>query len=128
MKRRKTGMTKNVAVLGASADPVKYSHRAILLLKRKGFNPIPVNPNEEEVDGMKCYPTLADVPDEVDTVTVYLRPSVSSQLIGDILAKQPRRVIENPGTDNEELTEACRAAGIEVVHACTLVLLNTGQF
>ena len=121
-------MNKNVAILGATDDPTKYAHKALKSLQGHGYNPIPVNPTKETVDGLKCYPSLRDVPEQIDTITLYLRPSISSQLIDDILSVKPRRVIMNPGTENDELATACKQNGIEVVRACTLVMLKTGQF
>ncbi len=121
-------MNKNVAILGATDDPVKYANRALKMLVAHGYNPIPVNPTKDLIDGLKCYPTLGDIPEPIDTVTIYVRPSVSAQLLDDILAVKPRRVIMNPGTENEEVVAACEGIGITVVRACTLVLLQTGQF
>jgi predicted CoA-binding protein len=119
---------KTVAVLGASNDHTKYAFKAMHMLKSHGFNPIPVNPNEETVIGLKAYASLRDIPEPIDTVTIYVRPEISSKLRDDILAVKPRRIIMNPTTENDELAEAAEAQGIEVVRACTLVMLTTGAF
>ncbi|MHB0912047.1 MAG: CoA-binding protein [Armatimonadota bacterium] len=118
----------NVAILGATDDPNRYAHTALAVLAERGHNPIPVNPNKAVVDGHKCYPSLAEVPVPIDTVTVYVGPQVSSRLVGDILAAKPRRAIFNPGAENPEAEQACRDAGIEVVRGCTLVMLSSGRF
>lgn len=68
------------------------------------------------------------MPGEADTITVYVNPSVSSGLEEAFLRARPRRVIFNPGAENPDLADRLREAGIEVEEACTLVLLNTGQF
>ena len=52
----------------------------------------------------------------------------STPLIEAIVAAWPRRIIFNPGAENEELAAAAREAGIEVVEGCTLVMLRTGTF
>ena len=118
----------NVAVLGASNKPERYSHQAVVLLAQKGHVVYPIHPALAEIDGHRVFKKLADVPVPVHTVTLYVSPALSGGLAGDLLAARPARVIFNPGTENPELEEKLAAAGIAVVQACTLVLLRTGQF
>ncbi len=118
----------NVAVLGASAKPERYSYQAVALLKDKGHTVFPVHPAIGEIQGLKAYARLSDIQEALHTLTVYVSAGNSSALQGEILASQPRRVIFNPGAENPILTEALRQQGIEVLEACTLVLLRTGQF
>jgi len=63
-----------VAVVGISTDPMKAAHKIPKRLKAAGFKIIPVNPTADEVLGEKAYPTLADIPEQVDVVDVF-RPS-----------------------------------------------------
>ncbi|MHB0999778.1 MAG: CoA-binding protein [Armatimonadota bacterium] len=121
-------MSENVAIIGASDDPDRYAYKAFKLLQAHGHNPIPVNPTKDSIEGIKCYPSIKDISDPIDTVTLYVRPSVSSEMTDDIIAAEPRRVIMNPGTENDDLAKACEDIGIQVVFACTLVLLGTDQF
>lgn len=118
----------NVAILGASNKPERYSHQAVLLLAEKGHTVFPVNPALSEIDGHPVYKTLADIPEPMDTLTLYVSPALSTGMTDAIQAAQPRRVIFNPGTENPAVEEPLAAAGIEVVRACTLVMLRTGQF
>lgn len=119
---------RNVAVLGASPKPERYSNQAIRLLAGFDYRPIPVNPAYDEVEGLTCFPDLSAVGKPVHTVTVYLGPARSTPLIDEILAANPQRIIMNPGAENEELAAAASGAGIEVVEGCTLVMLRTGLF
>ncbi|NLG36017.1 MAG: CoA-binding protein [Lentisphaerae bacterium] len=118
----------NVAILGASNKPERYSHQAVRLLAEKGHAVFPVHPALDAIDGHRVFKSLADIPDPVDTVTMYVSPAHSTGMAGAILAVRPRRVLFNPGTENQELEGTLAAAGIEIVRACTLVLLRTGQF
>lgn len=118
----------NVAVLGASAKPERYSYQAVTRLQAAGHSVYPVNPALTEINGIKVYAQLADIVVALDTVTLYLSPERSSALTAEIVAAQPRRVIANPGAESPLLAAALRQQGIEVVEACTLVLLQTGQF
>ena len=118
----------NVAVLGASNKPERYSHQAVVLLAQKGHAVFPIHPALAEIDGHRVFKKLADVPAPLHTVTLYVSPALSGGLAGEILAARPARVIFNPGTENPELEEKLAAAGSATVRACTLVLLRTGQF
>lgn len=121
-------MAENAAVLGASANPDRYSYKAVIMLKEHGHNVFPVHPSARPIDGVTCYRDLGSVPEPVDTITLYLSEKNSTPLIDDIIAAKPRRIILNPGAENDELKAKAEAAGIEVMEACTLVLLRTGQF
>ncbi len=118
----------NVAVLGASNKPDRYSYKAVLLLKEKGHTPYPVHPMLAEIDGIPVFPSLRQIPVSLDVVTLYLSPANQAKIEEQLLERRPRRVIFNPGAENPELTERLRATGIEVLNACTLALLKTGQF
>ena len=64
----------------------------------------------------------------VDTVTLYINPTIQPTYYNYILSLQPKRVIFNPGTENEELYGLLEKNGIQAQEACTLVLLGTGQY
>jgi predicted CoA-binding protein len=119
---------RNVAVLGASPKPDRYSNQAVRLLASFDYRPIPVNPAYEEIEGLPCFPNLAAIGEPVHTITLYLGPARSTPLIDEIVAAKPQRIILNPGAENEELAAAASGAGIEVVEGCTLVMLRTGLF
>ncbi|NLI82241.1 MAG: CoA-binding protein [Deltaproteobacteria bacterium] len=119
---------ENVAVVGASPKPDRYSNQAMRMLEEKGHNPIPVAPGRNEICQRRAYPNLGAVPDPIDTVTMYVGAARQDPVLQDVLRLRPRRIIFNPGSENPEAYDALRNAGIEVVEACTLVMLRTGQF
>ncbi len=119
---------QTVAILGASPDPERYAFKAQRLLKEHGHRVIPVNAKEAVIDGDATVTELRDTRGAVDTLTLYVRPAISSRYREQIEALKPWRVIFNPGTENGELAAALRAAGIETEEACTLVMLRTGHF
>ncbi len=121
-----TGET--VAVLGASPKPDRYAYRAMQMLREYGHRAIPINPAFPEIMGETCHGSIADIAERIDTVTVYLGKQRSDSLIPQIVAAKPRRIIMNPGAENDDLADKAREAGIEVDYACTLVLLQTGAF
>jgi predicted CoA-binding protein len=117
-----------VAVLGASPKLDRYAYKAMQLLAEYGYRAIPFNPAFPEILGQKSYPSIIDVPDKIDTVTLYLRKTRSDPLIDEIVEVRPRRIVMNPGAANFEVTAKARERGIEVVEGCTLVMLRSGQF
>lgn len=117
-----------VAVLGASPREDRYSFKAVRLLKEYGHKPIPVHPAGHTVDGVPGLKSLADIADPIDTLTMYVGPEISNGELDRILRLKPRRVIFNPGAENQTLAAKLSAAGIEVVEACTLVMLRSDQF
>jgi predicted CoA-binding protein len=119
---------QRVVVLGASPKPDRYSNKAVKLLLEHGHSVVPVHPAAVEIEGLPVSSNLSAVHGPVDTLTVYLSPAHTGSLQSDILALKPGRVIFNPGTENPPLTAALEEAGIRTEEACTLVLLNTGQF
>ena len=122
-------MTRHrVAILGASANPERYSNRALRMLLEYGHEAIPVHPALAEIEGIPVHPSLSQIEGPVDTLTLYVNPAVSEPLANDILALRPGRVIFNPGTESQALKEALESAGIPTQEACTLVLLSTDQF
>jgi predicted CoA-binding protein len=115
-------------VLGATPRPDKFALRAMKMLQDYGHRAIPVNPAFDEVLGERCHRSISDVPGPIDTVTLYLRAARSEPLIEEILAAKPRRILFNPGTENDHLEQRAREAGIEAVHGCTLVMLQAGTY
>ncbi len=117
-----------VAVLGASPKEDRYSFKAVRMLKESGHTPIPVHPKGHTVDNVPGVSSLDAIEQAIDTLTVYVNEKISSAEFDRILKLRPRRVIFNPGAENPDLAQKLRDEGIEVVEACTLVMLRTDQF
>ncbi len=118
---------RTVAVLGASANPERYSNRAVRELLEKEFEVIPVNPGAQTVYGLKCSRSLREIERYVDILTVYVNPGLSAKIAEQIFELNPGKVIFNPGTENPDLMKSCTERNIGVEQACTLVLLRTGS-
>ncbi|MCG8553364.1 MAG: CoA-binding protein [Desulfobacterales bacterium] len=119
---------ETVAVVGASPLKDRYSNKAQIMLAEYGHTPVPVAPKHETIEGRTVYHALSDIPRPIDTVTLYLGPARQAQVIDQILAVKPQRVIFNPGTENPQAYERLKSNGITVQEACTLVLLKTNQY
>jgi len=119
---------QTVVVLGASPKSERYSNKAVHLLKEHGHQVIPVHPAIKEIADLPVAASLADIDTGVDTLTLYVSSAHSTPLIDAILSLNPARVIFNPGTENPALSTALKDQRIPAEDACTLILLNTGQF
>ena len=119
---------ETVVIIGASNNPERYSHRALLMLRKHGHEVVPVHPKLAEIEGIPVVADVSLITGPVDTVTMYVGPAISSALQDKLTALKPKRVIFNPGTENAALQTHLTKAGIACEEACTLVLLNTDQF
>ena len=118
---------KKTLVLGASDNPSRYSNLAIQRLRGLGHPVVAVGRKQccvRDVDITKDHEKFTDV----DTVTLYLNPENQREYYDYILELNPKRIIFNPGTENEELENLANSKGIVTQDACTLVLLTTGQY
>jgi predicted CoA-binding protein len=123
-----SSVMKKILVLGASNNPDRISNQAVKRLIESGYEVLPVHPKENQIEGLKTFSSLKQVSDSVDTISVYVNPSILKSLIEDIRKLQPRRIIFNPGSESPEAEKIFRENGIETENACTLVLLRTKQF
>ena len=114
-------------VLGASDHPSRYSYLAMGRLKQAGHPVIAIGKRPAIAHGISID-TLPYTTPDIDTITMYLNPSHQRDYYQMILDLKPRRIIFNPGTENPDLEERAEQAGIQVIEACTLVMLSTGQY
>jgi len=119
---------ETVAVVGASPLKDRYSNKAMSMLNEYGHTPVPIAFKHKTIEGESVYQGLLDIPDPIDTVTMYVGVSRQEKIIKDILALKPKRVIFNPNTENPAVYDRLKSAGIQVQEACTLVLLKTNQY
>ena len=118
---------KKTVVLGASQNPSRYSNLAIRRLRAQNHPVVAVGRRDGQVDDVtitKEHPKEAGV----DTITLYLNPGNQVPYYDYILDLHPKRIIFNPGTENDELIEKAKENNIQPVIACTLVMLSTGQY
>ena len=120
--------SKNVVVLGASSKAGKYSYKAVTMLAEHEYIPVPIHPSGIEVAGFKTLKTMNKITENINTISVYVSAKITDTLHDEFLRIAPKRVIFNPGAENQKLYEKCKSAGIEVENACTLVLLQTNAF
>jgi predicted CoA-binding protein len=124
-------MTKNgktVAIIGASSNPAKFGNRAIRAFRRQGYTVVPINPNETEVEGLKTYASVLDVPGPIDMATFYVPPEVGKTLIAQMVQKGIREVWLNPGSENDELVHLARELKLEPILACSILGIGENPY
>jgi predicted CoA-binding protein len=118
---------KKTLVLGASDNPARYSYLALQKLRRFEHPVVAIGRKDTQV---------ADVPihkekkafEDIHTVTLYLNPFHQKEYYDYIMSLKPKRIIFNPGTENDDLVSLAEQNNIQTMEACTLVLLSTGQY
>lgn len=118
---------KKTLVMGASLNPARYSHLAINKLVKYGHPVIAFGKKPGLVGEVQIETKLKDWKD-IDTITLYMNVDHQKEFHDFILSISPRRIIFNPGAENDELAELAKAQNITTLEACTLVMLSTGLY
>lgn len=118
---------KKTLVLGASENPARYSFLAVNRLRQHQHPVVAVGRKPGKIADT-VIETGQPVLEGIDTVTLYLNPANQKEYYNYILSLHPRRIIFNPGTENDELFQLAEKNNIIPQEACTLVLLSTGQY
>jgi predicted CoA-binding protein len=119
--------SKKTLVLGASPNPARYSFLAVNRLREHNHPVVAIGKTTAIVADIPVQSEIVPIPD-LDTVTVYLNTENQKNYYDYIIDQHPRRVIFNPGAENPEFEKMLADNGINVMEACTLVLLGTGQY
>ncbi|MGO1751980.1 MAG: CoA-binding protein [Psychroflexus sp.] len=120
-------MSKKTLVIGASDKPNRYSNLALKSLKKYNFEAVGIGKKEFQIEGFQVYDKQIPLKN-IDTVTVYLNPKNQEEYKDYIIKLNPKRVIFNPGAENNDFQHLLENNNIKCLNACTLVLLQTGQY
>ena len=119
-------MSKKVLVVGASENPSRYSNKAMIRLKENNYEVFAFGNRHGKVMGIEISTEFPKT--EIDTLTLYLNSKNQKQYYNNIINSNQKRIIFNPGAENEELSIIARQKGIVVMNTCTLVMLSIGNF
>jgi predicted CoA-binding protein len=112
---------KSIAIIAASANQEKFGNKAVRAFAQQGWTVYPVNPKETTIEGLKAYPSLREIPADVDEASIYLAPHLVPAVLQEIAAKNIKRVWLNPGTESDDAIERAEELGIEAVVGCSIV-------
>jgi predicted CoA-binding protein len=114
--------TKTIAVIGLSANPLRPSFAVSEYLQRVGYRIIPVNPNEKEILGEKCYARMEDIPESIDMVDVFRRAEHLLPLAESAIKVGAKTIWFQLGIENAAAARLAHGAGLNVVEdACLLI-------
>jgi len=121
---------KTVAIIGASTQREKWGNKAVRAFARQGYTVYPVNPSEPEIEGLKAFASITDVPERPHTVSVYLAPPRLLKVLPDIAARGCDELFLNPGTDSAEVLAECARLGLNAIQACSIIAVGVspGEF
>lgn len=108
-------------VIGASRDRAKYGNRAVQAYLRAGWTVYPVSPREQDIESLRCYASILDLPGPVDRATLYVPPAVGLTLIEDIARKGVRELYLNPGANSPELVAKVCEHGLAPLLRCSII-------
>ena len=114
-------MNKTIAIIGASTDRKKYGNKAVRAFLQGGWTVYPVNAKAAEVEGLKCYAAIAEVPDPIDRISLYVPPAVGLAMLPDIANKPHKELFLNPGSESPDLIEKAESLGLHPIQACSVV-------
>ena len=107
---------KKFAIIGATSNTAKNGYRIFKNLTRRGYEVYPVNPHLEELEGVKCYHSLADIPDRVDVVDFVVPPQVTEATLKECKRLGLDRIWLQPGSESEAAIAFCHENKLKVVH------------
>lgn len=120
---------KKTVIIGATTNPGRYAYLAARMLTEYNHEIVPVGIKDGAVFGRDILDIFArPVVENVDTVTLYIGPQRQPEHIDYILGLKPKRIIFNPGTENDEFIRRAEEKGIEALEACTLVMLRSHKY
>ena len=126
-ERIKTFMASGpYAVVGASSNRDKYGNKVLRAYQQHGMEVYPINPRAKEIEGLKAYAALADVPVKLRAVSIITPPSITEQVVEAAAAAGVRMVWMQPGAESPEAIRKAEALGLEVIAGgpCFLVLAH----
>lgn len=120
---------KKTVIIGATTNTGRYAFLAARMLTDYNHEIVPVGIKDGAVLGKEILDIFQKPPvKDVHTVTLYIGPQRQPEHYNYILSLKPKRIIFNPGTENDEFERLAEAQGIEALEACTLVMLRSGQY
>ncbi len=111
---------KTIAIIGVSRNPQKFSHKAVKAFQMFDYKVYPINPYADVIAGLKVYNNLAELPEKVSEVSIYLTPEKTLDLLEEFKDYSLEKIYLNPGSADEAVRDKARLLGLPVVEVCSI--------
>lgn len=113
-------------VVGASTNPAKYGNKVLRCYLQNQRRVVPVNPVAESIEGIPCVKSVAELPDEVKSISVVTPPDVTKAVVEQAIEKGIENVWMQPGAQHPDAVARAESAGLNVIAdgSCVLVVLG----
>jgi uncharacterized protein len=113
-------------VVGASTNRQKFGNKVLRCYLQNGRNVIPVNPNEPEIEGIRCAATISDLPPDALSISMITPPAVTAKLVPLAIEKGIKNIWMQPGAEHPEAVALCKKRGVNVIAdgSCLLVVMG----
>lgn len=116
---------KNWAIVGVTENKERFGYKIWKLLRDRGYNVYGVNPKYSEIEGVKIYKTLADLPEKVEVVNVIVNPKISLLLLDEIEKQGIKYAWFQPGSLDEDVLDKAESTDLKFVyHECVYAELK----
>lgn len=109
-----------IAIIGASRDINKYSHKAIKAFLKSGYKVYPINPHASTIAGLKCYADLDDLPEKVEEISIYLPSYLTIGILQSLVGYPVKKIYLNPGSADDIVKSMAKKINLPVVEACSI--------
>jgi uncharacterized protein len=121
-------MPKVVAVIGASSDRQKFGNRAVRAFLKQGYTVVPINPHENEIEGLRAYKSVLDFPGAIEMASFYVPPEIGERVMDEIAKKGIPEIWLNPGSESDRLIRHAKALHLDPIVACSIVGIGQNPY
>ena len=119
-----------IAIIGATSRRDKFANKAVRAFLEHGDIVIPIHPAQIEVEGLRVYASVLDVPENIDIASFYVPSNIGVRVLDECARKGIKRIILNPGAESSELLQRARELNIEAISTCSIRMIGRapGEF
>jgi len=120
---------RSLGLVGVSRGGKKFGNTVLRELTKRGYRVSMVHPQAAEIDGVRCVPSVSELPDEVGGLVLVTPPEQTEKLVREAAAAGVRRIWMQQGAESGVAIELCRGSGIDLVHGeCILMFAEPAGF
>jgi len=115
-----------IGVVGASNNRNKFGNKVLRCYQQRGYSAIPVHPAQKEIEGIACVASVADLPDQVKSISVITPPKITEKIVPLAVARGIENIWMQPGAQSEAAIRYCDEQGVNLIADGTCVLVTLG--